>query len=181
MNGAIITFVGNLTRDPGEMRYSRNGGVAYLTLGVAVNTFERQDQPVLTDFYNVTLFGRHAENALNRCRKGHQVLVQGNYRIRHYNRNDGSQGISHDVSVREFHHFPRDPRPEQEGSQPEQAAIPAGQTGARSQEGSEPETRVGTQAENQGQQAEDSMDFGEPFTLETVEAGDPFGEEIPAV
>ena len=177
MNGAIISFIGNITRDPGELKYSKNGGTAYLTIGVAVNTWQGPDLPVLTDYYDATLFGRNAENALNRCRKGHQVFVQGNYRMRGYNRQDGTQAIAHDVSVRELHHFHRDPRPQQDDAGT--AQIGAGQAhSAGSQAGGETQA---SQAQNQQAHENDElMDFSEPFIMEPVEVGDPFGEETAA-
>ena len=177
MNGAIISFIGNITRDPGELKYSKNGGNAYLTIGVAVNTWQGPDLPVLTDYYDATLFGRNAENALNRCRKGHQVFVQGNYRMRSYNRQDGTQATAHDVSVGSSTTFtgtrgrsrmtPEPPR-----SVPGQAHSAGSQAGGDTQ---------ASQAQNQQAHENDElMDFSEPFIMEPVEVGDPFGEETAA-
>lgn len=184
MNGPIMSFIGNITRDPGELKYSRNGGVAYLTIGVAVNTWPGQDQPMLTDYFNATLFGRHAENALNRCHKGDQVFVQGNYRMRRYNRQDGTEGISQDVNVREFHHFTRGTRSPQEDGQNALPASPA-ETGTEAAPPANQAPAPGASGQTPASEGrlrgneEDPIGFGEPFNMEEVEAGDPFGDEAP--
>lgn len=191
MNGPTISFIGNITRDPGEMRYSRNGGTAYLTIGVAVNTRLGPDEPALTNYFNATLFGRPAENALSRWRRGDQVFIQGNYRLRSYERQDGSTGFAQDVSVREFHHFPRGEARAQPQAGPEQdgrdlagagtqpAEQPSAQPAAAPPQETAKEDQAGHEVQaNHG--GEEVIDFGEPINMEEVEPGDPFGEEIPA-
>ena len=105
MNGPQVTFFGRLTHDPGELRFTQNAGTPYITAGVAVNTYRSAEDEVETHYFNVTLWGRNAENLLNRCRKGQEVYVQGQYSFREYNRRDGTRGHSHDVNAREFHHY----------------------------------------------------------------------------
>ena len=129
MNGAYISFFGRLTRDPGEIRYGANNGTAYLRVGVAVNTFRSGEQEPIATFYNVTFWGRHAENVMNRCRQGTDIYVQGNYLFREYTRQDGSKGYSHDVSAREVELF------RSSGEQrPQPEAQPEGETAHPQQE-----------------------------------------------
>ena len=77
MNGAQISFFGNITREPDELRYTRNNGTPYATTGVAVNTYDPQSQTSEVTYYNVTLWRRNAENLINRCRKGQRVFISG--------------------------------------------------------------------------------------------------------
>ena len=105
MNGPQITIIGRLTRDPGELRYTANDGVAYTRTGVAVNTYKNRGTEQETTFFNVTLWGGHAENLMNRCRKGDQVYIQGGYSYREYTRAEGGRGYSHDVNARDVHYF----------------------------------------------------------------------------
>ena len=119
MNGAQITFFGNLTGEPDELRYTRNTGRPYASAGVAVNTYDPVAQASDVTYYNVTLWGRQAENLINRCRKGQRIFVSGQFRIRNYTRQDGSTGISYDVSAQDFEHFGLNP-----ATQAEPAAKP---------------------------------------------------------
>lgn len=101
MNGSQVQFFGRMTRDP-ELQYSTNGGHPFTTVAVAVNTYFGPDNPEHTDFYNVTLWRRNAENAVNNCRKGSLVFIQGRLTLRDYTRNDGTQGRSLQVSANTF-------------------------------------------------------------------------------
>ena len=105
MNGPQISFFGRLTRDP-EMRYGRDNGTPYATVGVANNYRVRSGQEPETTFFEVILWGTHAENCVGNCRKGDEVFIQGVYTFREYTRRDGRPGYSHRVSAREFRRFP---------------------------------------------------------------------------
>ena len=76
LNKAII--IGNLTRDP-ELK-SLPSGMAVATFGVATNRVwkdkdgnRRED----TDYHNIVVFGRQAENTAQYLKKGSTVLVEG--------------------------------------------------------------------------------------------------------
>ena len=181
MNGVHVDFIGNLTRDPEELRFSSNTGNAYLKIGVAVNDYKGPDQKPDTYYMDVTLFGRHAENALNRCRKGTQVLVKGQWRMRHFKRNDGSPGYAHEVSAREFHIFQRAQSNQEEGTE-NQARPGADQpTVQESMPGDGPADAPGNVQESPpGDTMQDeSMETDEANNLDIVEAGDPFGDAEP--
>ena len=105
MNEPLITLLGRLTRDPEELRYTTDRGTAYTRVGVAVNTYHGPSIGEKATYYQVTLWGRHAENAVNRCRKGTDVFVHGAYDHREYTRQDGTKGCSHDVNCRDFRYF----------------------------------------------------------------------------
>ena len=75
-----LAIVGNLGKDP-EMSY-RPDGTALTKFSVAVNR-KRQDQE-LTDWYNVTAWGKLAETANQYLHKGSKVLVNGRLESREY-------------------------------------------------------------------------------------------------
>ena len=118
MNGVQVSFIGNVTRDPDELRYAANTGNPYLRIGVAVNDYRGPDEKADTYFMDVILFGRMAESAMTRCRKGNPVFVQGRWRMRHFQRQDGSPGYAHEVSAREFHVFDRTGRGQSNDPEP---------------------------------------------------------------
>ena len=140
MNGPQATFFGRLTQDPQELRYTANGGVPYVKVNVAVNTYRGPDEEQEVHYYNVTLWRRHAENAINRCRKGQEVYVQGQYSFREYTRRDGRQGYSHEVNAREFHYSHEQARERSQERSREQEAGTAETTpvGSIEEEGMNP-------------------------------------------
>ena len=70
-----------------------------------MNTYKNRGTEQETTFFNITLWGSHAENLMNRCRKGDQVYIQGGYSFREYTRAEGGKGYSHDVNARDVHYF----------------------------------------------------------------------------
>ena len=108
MNGAQTSFFGRLTRDP-EMRYGRDNGTSYTTVGVANNYWPRAGQEPETTFFEVTLWGHNAQHCVGHCQKGDEVFIQGVYTFREYTRRDGRPGYSHQVNAREFRRFASGP------------------------------------------------------------------------
>ena len=108
MNGAQISFFGRLTRDP-EMRYGKDNGTPYATVGIANNYRQRADQEPETTFFEVTLWGHHAQNCVGHCKKGDEIFVQGAYTFREYTRRDGRPGYSHQVNAQQFRRFASGP------------------------------------------------------------------------
>ena len=101
MNGPQISLFGRLTRDP-EMRYGKDAGTPYATVGVANNYRSHSGQEPATTFFEVTLWGNHAQNCVQHCHKGDEIFVQGVYSFREYTRRDGRPGHSHQINAREF-------------------------------------------------------------------------------
>ncbi len=87
MNSVIL--VGRLTRDP-ELRTTPNG-IATCQISVAVNGLPNQNGERTTDFINVVVWRRQAENVAKYCSKGSQVGVQGRIHSRSYDANDGTK------------------------------------------------------------------------------------------
>ena len=87
MNSVIL--VGRLTRDP-ELRTTPNG-IATCQITVAVNGIPNSNGDRSTDFINVVVWRRQAENVSKYCTKGSQVGVQGRIHTRSYDASDGSK------------------------------------------------------------------------------------------
>ena len=101
INRAVIS--GNLTRDP-ELRTTA-GGMAVLSLGVAVNdrrknqqTGEWEDVP---NFIDCTMFGSRAEAVSRYLSKGSKVCIEGKLRWSQWER-DGEKRSKVEVVVDEI-------------------------------------------------------------------------------
>jgi single-strand DNA-binding protein len=96
-----IQIIGNLGRDP-ELRYTPNGRpVASFT--VAVNQSSKNQQTgewiESTDWFRVSVWGDRGERAAESLRKGSRVFVDGRFRTREYEANDGQKRLSLDVTA----------------------------------------------------------------------------------
>ena len=87
MNNVVL--VGRLTRDP-ELRTTPNG-IATCQISLAVNGLPNQNGERTTDFINVQIWRRQAENVSKYCTKGSQVGVVGRIHTRSYDANDGTK------------------------------------------------------------------------------------------
>ena len=84
-----IILVGRLVRDP-ELRYTQSGiAVCNFTLSV-YRQFSNQSGERETDFIDVVVWRKAAENVAKYMAKGRQVAVEGSLQIRSY---DDSNGI----------------------------------------------------------------------------------------
>jgi single-strand DNA-binding protein len=96
-----IQIIGNLGRDP-ELRYTPNGRPV-ATFSVAVNQATKNQQTgewiEATDWFRVSVWGDRAERSAENLRKGSRVFVDGRFRTREYETNDGRKGMSLDVSA----------------------------------------------------------------------------------
>lgn len=91
----IITVTGNLTRDP-ELRTAPSG-VAIARMRIAVNGRRKdgQDWVDKPNFFDVTVFGKSAENASKYLEKGRRVLIEGRLDWSEWEAKDGGkrQGV----------------------------------------------------------------------------------------
>ena len=86
MNKVIL--IGNLTRDP-ELNET-SSGVARCTFAVAVTRdYANSDGTRETDFFNITVWRRLAENCGKYLKKGNKVAVVGSLQNRSYDDKDG--------------------------------------------------------------------------------------------
>jgi single-strand DNA-binding protein len=96
-----IQIIGNLGRDP-ELRYTPNGRpVASFT--VAVNQSQKNQQSgewiESTDWFRVSVWGDRGERVAEQLRKGSRVFVDGRFRTREYEANDGQKRMSLDITA----------------------------------------------------------------------------------
>ncbi len=94
MNKILLT--GRLTKDP-ELR-TTNSGLAVASFSIAVNrTFKNKEGNYDADFFNVSVFGKQAENVSKYCFKGSQVGVEGRLQARSYEAQDGTKRYVTDI------------------------------------------------------------------------------------
>ena len=78
-----VHLIGNLTRDP-ERRVSGKGNTV-AELGIAVpSTFKNEDGTYKTDFFDVMVYGKTAENCLRFLSKGKKVAIEASLSDVHY-------------------------------------------------------------------------------------------------
>lgn len=89
MNIAIL--IGRLTKDP-ELRYIPSTGRPVATFSIAVDRpFTGKDGQKQTDFFNIVVWGKQAENSANYLAKGSQVAIRGNIQNRSYETPNGEK------------------------------------------------------------------------------------------
>lgn len=93
MNNCVL--IGRLTRDP-DVRYTTNG-MAVARFSVAINRPAKADRPKQTDFPNVVVFGKQAENCERFLNKGRLVGIQGRIQTGKYTNKDGAAVYTTDV------------------------------------------------------------------------------------
>ena len=89
MNVAIL--IGRLVADP-ELRYIPSTGKAVATFNLAVDRgFTGKNGQKQTDFFNIVVWGKTAENCSNYIGKGRQVAIKGSIQNRSYEDNNGAK------------------------------------------------------------------------------------------
>jgi len=115
MSFCKIMIIGNLGRDP-EMRYTPNGRPV-TQFSVAVNQSTKNQQTgewtEETDWFRVSVFGDRAERAAEQLRKGNRVFVEGRFRTREFEGNDGQKRTSLDITADNVISLERRPRDEE--------------------------------------------------------------------
>ena len=100
-NMSKVVLCGNLTRDP-ELKYT-TGGTAVVTLGVAVNRRVKKGDNWESEanFFDVTVFGKSAENCAEYLGKGSGILVEGELVQRRWEAQDGQNRSKVEVIARD--------------------------------------------------------------------------------
>ncbi len=86
MNNVVL--IGRLTRDP-EVRYTSETQMAVARFSVAINRPVRSGGEKQTDFPNVVVFGKQAENCERFLGKGRLVGIQGRIQTGRYTNKNG--------------------------------------------------------------------------------------------
>src|SRR5689334_24651273 len=110
-------IIGNLGRDP-EMRYTPTGRPV-TQFSVAVNQSTKNQQTgewtEETDWSRVSVFGDRAERAAEQLRKGNRVFVEGRFRTREFEGQDGQKRTSLDITADNVISLERRPRDDEAG------------------------------------------------------------------
>jgi single-strand DNA-binding protein len=137
-----VMIIGNLGRDP-EMRYTPTGKPV-TQFSVAVNQSTKNQQTgewtEETDWFRVSVFGDRAERAAEQLRKGNRVFVEGRFRTREFEGNDGQKRTSLDITADNVIGLERRPRDDDAAfsGAPGAGPAPASGSGGSSAGGSRP-------------------------------------------
>jgi single-strand DNA-binding protein len=123
-----LMFIGNLGRDP-EMRYTPTGRpVTQFTVAVNQSTRNQQtgEWTEETDWFRVSVFGDRAERAAEQLRKGNRVFVEGRFKSREFEGQDGQKRTSLDVTADNVISLEKRPRDEEGAFSGAPTAAPSG-------------------------------------------------------
>ena len=85
-----VFLIGRLVRDP-ELRYT-GSNIAVATFSIAVNRpFSSQNGERETDFINIVVWRKQAENVKNYLNQGSQVAIDGRIQTRSYDDQNGQK------------------------------------------------------------------------------------------
>ena len=84
-----VFLIGRLSRDP-ELRHTTSG-TAVCQINVAVSRRTAVGRDPETDFINVVVWDKQAENVSKYLAKGRQVAVEGRIQTRSYDNNEGKK------------------------------------------------------------------------------------------
>lgn len=88
-NNSKCVIVGNLTKDPVQNNYN---GSTVTSFTVAVSTTKKNGDKYVSDFYNVSVWGKSGEFIFPRLQKGTQVQVVGDLILQSYtDKNSGAE------------------------------------------------------------------------------------------
>lgn len=84
-----VFLIGRLTKDP-ELRHT-GAGLAVCQITVAISRRTGAGKDPETDFINVVVWDKQAENVARYLAKGRQVAVEGRIQTRNYDNNEGKK------------------------------------------------------------------------------------------
>jgi single-strand DNA-binding protein len=85
-----VTLIGHLGQDP-ELRHLPDSGQPVASFSIATDeayTDKQGQHQERTDWHNIVVFGKAAENCKEYLRKGREIYVEGRLRIREYELKD---------------------------------------------------------------------------------------------
>ena len=84
-----VFLIGRLSRDP-ELRHT-GSGTAVCQISVAISRPVAQGSEPQTDFINVVVWNKQAENVAKYLAKGRQIAIEGRIQTRNYDNNEGKK------------------------------------------------------------------------------------------
>ena len=84
-----VFLIGRLSRDP-ELRHTTSG-TAVCQLNVAISRPVAAGSEPQTDFINVVVWNKQAENVAKYLSKGRQIAIEGRIQTRNYDNNEGKR------------------------------------------------------------------------------------------
>ena len=84
-----VFLIGRLSRDP-ELRHT-GSGTAVCQISVAISRPVAQGSEPQTDFINVVVWNKQAENVARYLSKGRQIAVEGRIQTRNYDNAEGKR------------------------------------------------------------------------------------------
>ena len=84
-----VVLIGRLSRDP-ELRHTSNN-TPVCQINVAVSRPVAQGKEPETDFINVTVWNKQAENLVKYVKKGNQIAIEGRIQTRNYDNEEGKK------------------------------------------------------------------------------------------
>ena len=84
-----VFLIGRLSRDP-ELRHTTSG-TAVCQINVAISRPVAQGSEPQTDFINVVVWNKQAENVARYLSKGRQIAIEGRIQTRNYDNNEGKR------------------------------------------------------------------------------------------
>ena len=116
------TGIGNLGKD-NDLKFGQSGNaVLNQSLAVKRSFKDKQTGEYATDWINLVLFGKTAENFANFTKKGSKVGIEGRIQTGSYDNKQGVKVYTTDVIVNNFHLL--DPREQNQGNSQGQPLRP---------------------------------------------------------
>ena len=84
-----VFLIGRLSRDP-ELRHTTSG-MPVCQINVAISRPIQQGTEPQTDFINVVVWNKQAENVARYLSKGRQIAIEGRIQTRNYDNNEGKR------------------------------------------------------------------------------------------
>jgi single-strand DNA-binding protein len=121
MNQVIL--IGRLVKDP-EIRYIPGSQTAVANFSIAVDRpFSKEKK---TDFFNIVVFGKPAENCGSYLVKGRLAGIQGRIQNESYEKKDGTKGYKTDIVAERVEFLERGDKKTDNQSDNSASNIPTG-------------------------------------------------------
>lgn len=116
----IVIMTGNLTKD---LELESVSGTQLTRLTIAQNRYVGQDKEQVADYFNVTVWGKLAENCVQWLKKGSKVLVTGRLQTRSYDAKDGSKRYVTEIVASSVEFLDRAEKKEEPKEKPRVEAV----------------------------------------------------------